>query len=325
VNRHAEWRRLQYDWRVASRMQNEIVRITPFASVSGAKTGRILDARLADEGHATTYVAEYTFPMVTRHSSERASNNVVRLSGTRALIDLRVDASYPLSTPLVQILGTPRPFSPHVHPLTGTVCLGELWKESAGSMLVGELVVHVAAHPELRRTRPGREPRWVRRGWDPVLAGSAEGPAAQPRSAVPGRAGARGVRHRSRPHASDEPARRDPSGAHAEGDVKRVLRGVRHERVPEKLDRTVATPEDRVFRAVDGFEVRISEEIVLRLCAFARDAEPDEWMGLLAVRKFVDNLGRTCASSASFRIRASKPRPRGSPRRPPRRRSRASA
>jgi hypothetical protein len=73
--------------------------------------------------------------------------------------------------------------------------------------------------------------------------------------------------------------------------VKRVLRGVRHERVPEKLDRTVATPEDRVFRAVDGFEVRISEEIVLRLCAFARDAEPDEWMGLLAVRKFVDNLG----------------------------------
>jgi hypothetical protein len=155
VNRHAEWRRLQYDWRVASRMQNEIVRITPFASVSGAKTGRILDARLADEGHATTYVAEYTFPMVTRHSSERASNNVVRLSGTRALIDLRVDASYPLSTPLVQILGTPRPFSPHVHPLTGTVCLGELWKESAGSMLVGELVVHVARILNFDERDPG--------------------------------------------------------------------------------------------------------------------------------------------------------------------------
>ncbi|MGB8294690.1 MAG: hypothetical protein WCG85_04620 [Polyangia bacterium] len=58
-------------------------------------------------------------------------------------LDLLAGGNYPFSDPAAICLGAPLPWSPHFHPSSGTVCLGDAWRSAQGRMLAGQIVVHI--------------------------------------------------------------------------------------------------------------------------------------------------------------------------------------
>ncbi|MDB4931674.1 MAG: hypothetical protein JWM10_4158 [Myxococcaceae bacterium] len=88
-----------------------------------------------EAGLATRYLAEYRFPILTGPGP----------TTDRALVrfDLLAGGNYPFSEPVVEVLSRPRPWTPHVHPSSGAVCLGGGWRRAQGRMLAAHLVVHV--------------------------------------------------------------------------------------------------------------------------------------------------------------------------------------
>src|SRR5205085_1726966 len=58
--------------------------------------------------------------------------------------DLLGGGNYPFTEPVVVFTSRPVPWSSHVHPATGVVCLGNGWESADGGVLLGQLVVHVA-------------------------------------------------------------------------------------------------------------------------------------------------------------------------------------
>lgn len=66
-------------------------------------------------------------------------------------------------------------------------------------------------------------------------------------------------------------------------------------RIDEKVhavNRDAAPAEHRVFRADDGFEAIVAEQVIERAVAIGRASEPLEWMGLLVGRICEDARGR---------------------------------
>ncbi|MBI5511417.1 MAG: hypothetical protein HY903_21880 [Deltaproteobacteria bacterium] len=70
--------------------------------------------------------------------------------------------NYPYTSPTATVLSRPFPWTPHVHPQTGMVCMGEAWRLSVGRMLFPQLIVHVMHC--LNFDEPDRGPKYV--GWN---------------------------------------------------------------------------------------------------------------------------------------------------------------
>ncbi len=77
-------------------------------------------------------------------------------------------------------------------------------------------------------------------------------------------------------------------------------RGVREERVRD-LARLEARTSHLVFRALDGFEVAISERIVARAVAIGESDAPLEWLGQLVGSRYRDDQGRHLVVEAIVR------------------------
>ncbi|MDQ7814200.1 MAG: hypothetical protein RDU25_00115 [Patescibacteria group bacterium] len=56
--------------------------------------------------------------------------------------DLLAHGGYPRTEPRVQVVSQPLPWSPHVAQPAGVFCIGEIWKERQGHMLLGGLIIH---------------------------------------------------------------------------------------------------------------------------------------------------------------------------------------
>lgn len=136
-----------YDWSVIAKMRSRILRIMPVASIDDAEAGVALPTREAGEGRASLFHVRYLFPML--------STAYAPLDEAVVLFDLDAGGDYPFSKPSAQVLSTPRPLSPHVHPISGSICLGETWAESRGQMLFAQLLVHVAKLLNLDERDPG--------------------------------------------------------------------------------------------------------------------------------------------------------------------------
>lgn len=127
--------RLRFDYLVVSKMQSPFMSVTAYRSVEEMKARRNpIGSR--DEGHlALHYIADYKIK--TLIGEDRYS------SGTSIHFDLLAKGDYPFSEPNCWVISNDIPWTPHFTK-GETVCLGEIWKESKGSMLLGHLLVHVA-------------------------------------------------------------------------------------------------------------------------------------------------------------------------------------
>jgi hypothetical protein len=106
-----------------------------YDSVASAERAQALARKACLDGRATIYDVTYTFPIPTSRTATAGS--------VTARFYLLEGGRYPLSSPVVQCVSKARPFSHHVHPTTGVVCLGSMWEEARGRMLLAQLVVHV--------------------------------------------------------------------------------------------------------------------------------------------------------------------------------------
>jgi len=88
------------------------------------------------EGHlARFYRVEYRIRTLVGAGTYANSTTVV--------IDLLANGNYPLSEPACWVVSRPMPWSPHFRE-GSVICLGELWKEAKGEILLGHLLSHVA-------------------------------------------------------------------------------------------------------------------------------------------------------------------------------------
>jgi hypothetical protein len=111
-----------------------------------------------EAGRAGLIIVEYCFPILI------GAGKTTPL--VRAKFDLLAGGNYPYSAPAATCLGAPLPWSPHVHPTSGTVCLGDGWAHARGRMLAAQLVVHVMRL--LNCDEPDRGSDYG--GWNPPAA-----------------------------------------------------------------------------------------------------------------------------------------------------------
>ena len=127
--------RLALDYRTLQGLSRETLgEIRAFSAVAPA--ARELGAAEGEAGRAAVYAVEYRLPHLV--SRGRTADAAV------AVFDLHAGGNYPYSEPAVAFASRPLPWSPHVHPSTGSVCIGGAWKNAGGTMLLAHLVVHVA-------------------------------------------------------------------------------------------------------------------------------------------------------------------------------------
>ena len=127
--------RLRFDFEVATEMSCALMEVSAHRSLDDAKAPRqpILDV---EEGQpARFYRVEYRIRTLV--GAGRYSD------ATTVVIDLLANGNYPLSEPACWVISRPMPWSPHFRE-GSVICLGELWKEAKGKILLGHLLNHVA-------------------------------------------------------------------------------------------------------------------------------------------------------------------------------------
>lgn len=145
--------RLAFDHRVATSLVSPALGpVTAYTSADAG--GREVSPEEGAAGAATCFVVEYRFPVLAGAGKHTPV--------TRVRFDLLAGGNYPFSAPVPQVLSRPLPWSPHVHPANGFVCLGAGWARARGRMLLGELIVHVMRI--LNCDEPDRGPDYV--GWN---------------------------------------------------------------------------------------------------------------------------------------------------------------
>lgn len=98
--------------------------------------GKALTREEGERGRATVFIVEYAMKFLTGPGT----------TGDRVKVrfDLSLSKDYPLTPPDVRVISQPLPWSPHVLATVGSVCIGEIWSNARGAMLVAHLVGHVA-------------------------------------------------------------------------------------------------------------------------------------------------------------------------------------
>ncbi|MGH9188535.1 MAG: hypothetical protein ACRD0Q_00650 [Acidimicrobiales bacterium] len=126
--------RLAFDYEVASRMVGRVFDLQAFASTAdlAARRNPVEDET---EGHrATKYRVLFSVPTLVGPGQFAPETEVG--------IDLSV-RGYPIAEPLTWVQSSHVPFSPHFKK-GAPVCIGEIWREARGHMLLGSLLVHIA-------------------------------------------------------------------------------------------------------------------------------------------------------------------------------------
>ncbi len=128
--------RLGFDYEVASRLPSPTLEaLRAYASTEHADRKAEVSLEHGLVGEATVYVASYRFPILTGPDQYTDAATV--------RFDLLAGGNYPYSPPAVQVISRPLPWSPHVHPASGIVCIGDGWRDAKGRMLFAQLAIHV--------------------------------------------------------------------------------------------------------------------------------------------------------------------------------------
>ena len=147
--------RLALDYRSTIVLQSRaLASVRAIKSESDLCAGRDVTRDEGEAGRAALYLVDYAFPILVGPGP----------TTPRALVrfDLLAGGNYPYSQPSVAVTSRPLPWSPHVRPSTGSVCLGEGWARAQGGMLLCLLVRHVMRL--FNYDEPQRDPGYV--GWN---------------------------------------------------------------------------------------------------------------------------------------------------------------
>lgn len=127
--------RLLLDYRVALRMQNPLMQVTAYRNIDDLKKRRNPIAS-DQEGHlATHYFVDYQIRTLVGRG--------IYSDRTGVHVDLHAANNYPFSEPGCWVVEGKMPWSPHF--IKGRpICLGEIWQQARGTMLLGQLLVHIA-------------------------------------------------------------------------------------------------------------------------------------------------------------------------------------
>jgi len=127
--------RLRFDYQVVSLMNSPLMGVQAFRDVDDLKA-RHNPITNIDEGHlATHYRVDYHLRTLVN------AGEYSRL--TTVHFDLFANNNYPLTEPSCFVIETPMPWSPHFwagYP----ICIGDIWEQGEGTMLLGQLFVHIA-------------------------------------------------------------------------------------------------------------------------------------------------------------------------------------
>lgn len=127
--------RLQFDFQVVSQMHSPLMRVAAYRNIDDLRKRRNVITS-EDEGHlATHYFVDY-------HIRTLVGRDLFS-DHTSVHIDLHANNNYPFSEPGCYVVESRMPWSPHF--LKGRpICLGEIWQQAQGTMLLGQLLVHIA-------------------------------------------------------------------------------------------------------------------------------------------------------------------------------------
>lgn len=104
------------------------------AFASGAK--KPITVEDGERGRAMVYIVDYNLKFLTGPGAF-ANRVTVRF-------DIAMSTDYPIVAPGATVVSSPKPWSPHVLPNVGSICIGEIWENAHGKMLIAHLVAHVA-------------------------------------------------------------------------------------------------------------------------------------------------------------------------------------
>ncbi|HEV2915106.1 MAG TPA: hypothetical protein VGX92_17650 [Pyrinomonadaceae bacterium] len=127
--------RLKFDYQVVMQMRSPLMNVAAYRNVDDLRARRNPIAT-DTEGHlATHYLIDYHIKTLVGRGrySER----------TTVHADLLASNNYPFLDPACYVIDSELPWSPHFLQHR-PICLGELWEQSEGAMLFGELLVHIA-------------------------------------------------------------------------------------------------------------------------------------------------------------------------------------
>ena len=125
--------RLRLDHQVVAAMNQVVFDATAYSSRLALAAGHdpIGPDRSAE---ATAYRVEFTVPTLIGPGQLAPTTTVG--------VDLNV-RDYPYAEPSIFLIGDQVPYSPHFK-AGMPVCIGEIWTEARGNLLLGQLLVHIA-------------------------------------------------------------------------------------------------------------------------------------------------------------------------------------
>lgn len=127
--------RLMFDYRLVRKMYSPIMSVEAYRSVDDLFERRNPIAS-EQEGHlALHYVADYKIK--TLLGPDKYSSN------TSVHFDLLAGGDYPMTDPACWVISKDIPWTPHFAK-GRPICIGDIWTNSRGRMLLGHLLVHVA-------------------------------------------------------------------------------------------------------------------------------------------------------------------------------------
>jgi len=127
--------RLRLDYRVTSQMQSPIMSVSAYRSVENLRAQRNTITAV-EEGHlAKHYLAHYDIKTLIGPDQYSSTTSVH--------FDLLAKGNYPLSEPNCWVISARMPWTPHFKE-GRTICIGDIWENSQGRMLFGQLLIHVA-------------------------------------------------------------------------------------------------------------------------------------------------------------------------------------
>lgn len=128
--------RLKFDYQVVTQMHSPMMEVEAYRNIDDLLAQQnAIDSE--EEGYlATHYRVDYRI----RTLIERGLYS----NKTTVRFDLFANNNYPFSEPGCFVIDSPIPWSPHFLDEHHSICIGPIWEEANGSMLLGELMVHVA-------------------------------------------------------------------------------------------------------------------------------------------------------------------------------------
>ncbi len=126
--------RRSLDYRAMTSIDGQILHVRPYCGVEDAQKGKTATAEEGADGLVTLYDVICTCDLPTSPTT--------MATGITTRFDNSVDG-YPVSSPVAHVISPEKPYSTHVSPVSGVVCLGDLWRENKGCESLAELVLRV--------------------------------------------------------------------------------------------------------------------------------------------------------------------------------------